>query len=159
MTTTPPLFPMEADIQTTDDYWTPSWVFEAMALTFDMDVCGPPGGISWIPAARTITMAEDGLSVPWDGRVWMNTPFSSAGPWVERFIHHRNGVALLRVAKSAWFHPIWEEADGIVLKGTDLSTFVSSNLRADIYQTCCLVAFGPECVEAIARIGVVRVAT
>lgn len=156
MATTPPLFPMDVSVQTTDDYWTPPWIFEAMGLEFDVDVCAPPGGIDWVPAGRYFTKADDGLAQPWEGRVWMNPPFSDSAPWVQRFLDHRHGVALVRVSKSAWFAPLWDEADGIAMAGTSLSVFISGELRSDIAWTCCLVAFGPECVDAIGKIGKVR---
>jgi hypothetical protein len=59
---------------TSDDYYTPPWIFETLGLTFDLDVASPPGGIDWIPARRYFTIADDGLSQPWQGFVWMNPP-------------------------------------------------------------------------------------
>ena len=153
----PPLFPMDVSVQTTDDYWTPSWIFEAMGIRFDLDVCAPPGGIPWIPADRYFTKADDGLAQPWEGRVWMNPPFSAPRPWVDRFLGHRNGVALVPIPKSGWFESVWNDVDAaIAMDGTRLSKFYRSNKCTDILLPCCLVAFGPECVEAIGRVGKVR---
>lgn len=45
-----------------------------------------------VPAVRKWTKSDDGLSMPWEGRVWMNPPFSRPEPWVDKFIAHRNGV-------------------------------------------------------------------
>ena len=60
--TTPPLFPMEAQILTSDEHYTERWIFTALGLRFDLDVAAPPGGVPWIPAERVLTMADDGLS-------------------------------------------------------------------------------------------------
>ena len=146
------LFPVEQQQLTSDDYYTAPWVFEAMGITFDLDVCSPPGGVPWIPAGRFYTMADDGLTAKWEGRVWMNPPFSKPSPWVNRFIAHRHGVALLPFAKSAWFSLVWEWADALVYPGIDLSKFIGG----PVFMPCVLAAFGDECVEAIGKLGRTR---
>ena len=42
---TPPLFELGQTQLTSDDYYTPAWVFERMDINFDIDVCAPPGGV------------------------------------------------------------------------------------------------------------------
>ena len=37
---------------TTNDYYTPKGLFDAMGLEFDIDVAAPVQGIPWIPAKR-----------------------------------------------------------------------------------------------------------
>lgn len=51
----PRLFPVQQDGLTSDDYYTPRWLFDRMGITFDLDVCAPPGGVPWIPATRATT--------------------------------------------------------------------------------------------------------
>src|SRR5690606_27372557 len=126
-----------------DDYYTPAWLFDALGLTFDLDVASPPGGVEWVPAARFYTVEDDGLSQPWTGRVWMNPPYSRATPWVDRFIAHGHGVALLPFAKSAWFERIWACAEGIVAPGVKASKFVGGPISLPVF----LAAYGAECVE------------
>ena len=48
------LFAVQQEQLTSDDYYTPAWVFERMGIEFDLDVAAPPGGIPWIPAKRFI---------------------------------------------------------------------------------------------------------
>jgi DNA N-6-adenine-methyltransferase (Dam) len=152
----PRLFTVQQEQLTSDDYYTPAWVFERMGLEFDLDVCAPPGGISWIPAKRYFTQADDGLLQPWEGRVWMNPPFSAARLWVPRFLDHRSGVCLLPHAKSKWHIELWQSADGVVNFDTRVN-FESHRSDGQVMFPVFFAAFGPECVEAISRLGTVRV--
>ena len=158
----PRLFAVEQNQQTSDDLYTPRWIFDRMAITFDLDVAAPPGGVEWIPANRYFTLADDGLTTPWEGRVWMNPPYSHPAPWSNRFIDHGHGVALLTVAKSAWSQRLWDHADAIVFIATGTEFVVShdvtggDNRYRQIFTPVWLVAFGDECVNAIARVGSVR---
>jgi len=138
--------------RTSDDYYTPSWVFERMGIRFDVDVCSPPGGIPWIPADAYYTKGDDGLAQEWCGRVWMNPPYSKPTPWVDKFIRHASGVALVPFTKSAWFDRLWTAADAIVSPGVGASKFVGGPIFMPVF----LAAFGDECVEAIGRLGRVR---
>jgi hypothetical protein len=151
----PRLFGSPQTASTSNDYYTPAWVFERMGITFDLDVCAPPGGIPWIPAARHFTMEDDGLSQPWEGRVWMNCPYSEAVKWVPRFIEHGHGVALLPHAKSSWHPAIWRAADGIGTPDQRVN-FISERTNGEVMYPLFFAAFGAECVEAISRLGRVR---
>lgn len=148
---TPPLFGAPQERATKDDYYTPAWVFERMGIRFAVDVAAPPGGVPWIPADRFYTKADDGLAQPWEGRVWMNPPYSAATAWVRRFIEHRHGVCLVGHAKSAWHPALWEAADGAVVP-TAYFDFVGGSIFMPVW----FAAFGDECVDAIGRLGVVR---
>ena len=151
----PRLFPVAQEQLTSDDYYTPAWVFERMGIEFDLDVCSPPGGIPWIPARRYFTQADDGLVQSWEGRVWMNCPYSEAWRWVPRFIEHGHGVALLPHAKSGWHHDIWAAADGVVNPAQRVN-FEGHRSNGEVMFPLFFAAFGEECVEAIGRLGVVR---
>lgn len=155
------LFGMEQAETTTDDYYTPRWVFERMGIDFDLDVCSPPGGVPWIPAARHFTMTDDGLAQDWHGRVWMNPPYSMPAPWVDRFAEHRNGVALVACTKNAGSMRLLSEADAVCFPGRSF-LFVTmhkpkGHMRTgEIIWPVFFAAFGDECVEAISRLGRVR---
>jgi phage N-6-adenine-methyltransferase len=146
---------MERSQATTDDYFTPRWVFDRLGIRFDLDVCAPPGGVDWVPTERFYTLADDGLMREWSGRVWMNPPFSNTTPWVNRFISHGNGIALVPTAKAQWFGKLWEAADGIAMPGR--IDFVSEVGTGEIMFTLCLAAFGEACVHALQNFGRVRV--
>lgn len=149
------LFPVAQEQLTSDDYYTPAWVFQRMGITFDLDVCAPPGGVEWIPADEFYTQADDGLAQEWIGRVWMNPPYSSATPWVARFIQHRHGVCLVPHAKSAWHNELWAAADAIAVTEAWFN-FIGGPAGGSIMLPVFFAAFGDECVDAISRLGVVR---
>lgn len=90
-----------------DEWYTPREIFDALGLTFDLDPCSP-GSSHWVPARKVYTAAEDGLSQPWDGIVFMNPPFGGRNgqvPWLRKFIEHANGIAIVAARTSAgWFH-------------------------------------------------------
>ena len=112
---TVPLFGHEQEVATSDDYYTPSWVFEEMGVEFDLDVAAPTGGVPWIPAKRFYTKADDGLAQPWEGRVWMNPPYSKTTPWMRKFLAHGNGICLVPWAKSAWTLEAFRQLDYIAI--------------------------------------------
>jgi len=151
----PALFGAPQTARTSDDYYTPAWVFERMGLTFDLDVCAPPEGVPWVPCDRFLTMEDDGLTTPWTGRVWMNPPYSNATAWVSKFIDHRNGIALLPHAKSLWHSAIWDAAD-VLVQPPKRIIFVGGD--GDVSLPTFFAAFGPKCVAAVSRLGVARVA-
>lgn len=145
------LFPMPQTGTTSDDYWTPKWVFDALGIEFDLDVACPPDGPPHTPAKAWYTQETDGLASPWWGCVWMNPPFSKPTPWVRKFIEHKNGVCLVPMSKSSWFQELWDTAHGI--------TPMPWKLKFDqgaIFMPVVLAAFGTNNVKAIANIGRVR---
>jgi len=144
----------QQEARTSDDYYTPRWIFDAMGITFDLDVACPPEGPINVPAARYYTAADDGLAQPWEGRVWMNPPYSKPSPWVDRFLEHGNGIALLpMMTNGKWLHKLWAEADAIV--PLTRITFVSpTRSKLNTYPgTIALFACGKDCVNAIGKHG------
>jgi len=102
------------------DWYTPPWVFEKLGLEFDLDPCQPVGGIDWIPAKNHYSIVDDGLTAPWDGRVWLNPPYGKHTPaWLKRMNEHRNGIALVFARTDcAWFHDYIIKSDAVLfLKG------------------------------------------
>ena len=101
------LFGMPQQTTTSDDWYTPKWIFDALGVTFDLDVSSPPGGPPFVPCRRYYTQADDGLASPWAGLVWMNPPYSNPTPWVHKFLEHGRGLALLVFTKSKWYESLW----------------------------------------------------
>jgi hypothetical protein len=104
----------EPSVGKSDDWYTPRAIFDALGLTFDLDPCSPGAG-HWVPARQVFTKADDGLSQPWAGLVFMNPPFGGRNghvPWLKKFLDHGNGVAIVRAYTSAdWFHKHMARAD------------------------------------------------
>lgn len=101
---------------TTDEWYTPRWIFDAAGLTFDLDVCAPVAPeFRTCPARRFLTVLEDGLTATWEGLVWMNPPYSNPAPWVDRFTAHSSGLALVPASNSHWRGRLVRSADGMAL--------------------------------------------
>lgn len=96
-----------------DEWWTPKFVFDALDVTFDLDVAAPAQGPLHVPARRWLS--ENSLETEWHGFVWMNPPFggrNALGPWLDKFFAHGNGIALVPDRTSApWFQDAWPKAD------------------------------------------------
>lgn len=139
-----------------DEWYTPEIIFDLLGLRFDLDVAAPKGNKGHVPADRKYTIDDDGLAQDWVGRVWMNPPYSKPAPWIEKWLNHNNGIALLPMAKSKWFNRMVEsDANFIVLpsvfkfespEGKPLSLMMGSTLWA----------LGESNIEAIKQISKVR---
>lgn len=141
-----------------DSLYTPPEIFEALNLTFDLDVCAPAGGLPWIPAKRFIDETEDGLKTQWVGRVWMNPPYSSPTPWINKWINHNNGFAFVPFAKAKWFDKLWESKAVCCLiyyRGLFVTTDYN---RKDIYSPVGIWAIGESNITALkmSGLGVIR---
>ena len=70
---------------TSDDAYTPDWVLElvrkALGGIIDLDPCADPK--RRVPARRHFTLADDGLSEPWHGTVFVNPPYSDTTAWLK----------------------------------------------------------------------------
>ena len=144
------LFAVEQSERTSDDYLTPAWVFDTLDLTFDLDVAAPPWE-THVPAKRKYTKADDGLTQPWIGTIWMNPPYSESTRWVDRFIEHSDGIALMPWAKSAWTIRLWNAAHAIALPPR-IFDFDGGSISYMVM----FAAFGDECAAALNRLGRVR---
>jgi len=143
--------------RTNDHCYTPAYFFDALKLQFDLDVCAPIGGALHVPALAYYSTNENGLMQPWYGKVFMNPPYSEPAPWVERFIEHGNGVALLPTTNGKWQLDLWYADTAWAI--CPPVKFVGAN--GEPYKTALpsrlwLVAMGQECQDALARFGKTR---
>ena len=114
---------MNKDYRPNDEIYTPPHIFEALGLEFDLDVCGPVGGLDWIPAKKTFSELDDGLAQDWYGRVWMNPPYSKPKDWVAKWLANGNGVMIAPLSKSHWFMSLWN-SDAVMLNNPTNFRFV-----------------------------------
>lgn len=100
-----------------DEWYTPRYIFDALGVTFDMDVAAPKEGPRHVPMKNWIS--SDSLQSPWVGFIWMNPPFGGRNalePWLEKFFAHGNGVALTPDRTSApWWQDASSRADAILM--------------------------------------------
>ena len=95
----------------TAEHYTPAHVLDLVLEVMggiDLDPCADPG--CRVPAAVHFTAAEDGLSKPWAGRVYMNPPYGRGiGSWVDRLVtfHQAGQVEEAIALVPARPGPIW----------------------------------------------------
>ena len=151
------LFDMPQTTRSSDDYWTPKWLFDALGLVFDIDVACPPEGPAHTPCKRFFTQADDGLAQPWEGLVFMNPPFSNTTPWVDKWISHKNGIALLPEVSRPWRNALFAAADGIVALPARMKFDVPDNRRGDIRYATSLYAIGKSAMQGLKQANLGRV--
>jgi len=152
------LFSMPQLSITSDDYWTPKWIFDALGIVFDLDVACPPEGPLHTPCTAYYTQETDGLASDWYGTVFMNPPFSQTSPWVAKWINHGNGIALLPDTNRKWRTDLYECAQGIVALPANMKFVAADGRRTDIRYSTCLYSMGNKSTNALqnSKIGRVR---
>jgi hypothetical protein len=98
-----------------DEWLTPPELIARLGR-FDLDPC-TPAEMPWETAARRYTSIDDGLSQPWEGRVWLNPPYGpETGKWLKRLAAHGDGIALVfaRTETATFFRWVWPKADALL---------------------------------------------
>jgi hypothetical protein len=99
----------------TDEWLTPPEIIKSVG-SFDLDPCSPIHR-PWPTAAAHYTIMDDGLSRPWNGRVWLNPPYGpETGRWLRRLAEHDDGIALVfaRTETEAFHRWGWDVADAML---------------------------------------------
>jgi hypothetical protein len=135
---------------------TPPDILAAMGA-FDLDPCAAPEPRPWATAAQHYTRADDGLTKPWAGRVWLNPPYGGPaiiGPWMRRMAAHNHGTALIfaRTETTMFHRCVWEAASGVLFLEGRLFFHRPDGTRADgnAGAPSCLVAYGREDADLLA---------
>ncbi len=74
-------------------------------------------------SSARLTYDRGGLRKPWEGRVWLNPPWSDPTPWIERLVRHcsplhteHEGILCVRNDPSTdWWALVWEHAAVLAL--------------------------------------------
>jgi len=148
----------EPCIGATDDWYTPKWMMDALGERFDLDPCSP-GSDHWVPAERVMTIEDDGLRAGWEGFVFMNPPFGGRNghiPWLEKFLAHGNGIAIVRAYTSAaWFHDLVPKADAMMFpRGKTQFIRPDGSVGKSPGTGVVLLACGGRAVAALKRSGI-----
>ena len=137
---------------TRDDWQTPIHLVASLG-TFDLDPCAnclAPNRL----AKAGYTKKDNGLTLPWHGRIWLNPPYGKeARKWLFRLSEHGNGIALIPPRVGAkWFHQIvLETCDAIFFyKGriSFVDPFTGKPVKGNNADSI-LVAYGQNNVDAI----------
>ena len=145
----------ESPRNNTVEWYTPPYIFEALGLEFDVDVCSPGAEVvPWVPARRCFTKHDDGLSQRWSGRVWCNPPYGrETARWLPRMADHGHGIALVfSRTDTKWFHEVAPTVDAICfierrIKFIDGPTGQPAGSPGNGSM---LLAWGDDCAQALA---------
>lgn len=136
---------------------TPKPLVEALG-EFDLDPAGAPG---WELASHTYLLenGDDGLTLPWHGRVWLNPPYGrEMNPFMRRMAEHGHGTALIFAATETeiFFETVWDAATAILFLRRRVK-FVRGDgeqAKANAGKPSCLVAYGQDDMLALERSGI-----
>lgn len=105
------------------------------------------------------TFHDNGLMMPWEGRVWLNPPYGPhIGAWMERLAHHGNGIALIfgRTDTEMFHRTVFARADAILFVKGRITFFRPDGSRGNFTggAPSVLIAYGAENVRALECCGV-----
>jgi hypothetical protein len=141
----------------TVEWLTPPEIVAALG-PFDLDPCSPRNR-PWDTATTHYTKAQDGLSLPWVGRIWLNPPYGlQATKWLKRLADHGNGIAILfaRTETDMFFRWVWEKASAVLFIRGRLHFHRVNGERAaaNAGGPSVLIAYGAANVEALRKSGI-----
>lgn len=134
------------------EWYTPPEIISSLG-SFDLDPCSPANPPYKI-ANKIYTKEDNGLVLPWFGRVWLNPPYGSQMKyWVKKMSEHNRGLALLFVrteteAFQRWIFPV---CCSILFIQGRVNFLNAGGIRSisDGRAASVLISYGPEEVEAI----------
>lgn len=136
----------------TDEWLTPPEILEALG-PFDLDPAAPVKR-PWNMAVEHFTIEDDGLSKPWEGRVWLNPPYGpQTGTWLQRLADHGSGTALIFArTETRMFHEFgWRRASAMLfLEGRlHFYTVDGERAKANAGGPSVLIAYGASDAEGL----------
>jgi hypothetical protein len=144
----------------TETWLTPPPVLAALggAESFDLDPCAATDQ-PWPTARRHYTIYDNGLALPWEGRVWLNPPYSSAEirAWMTRMVNHGQGLALIfaRTETETFFRCVWERCDALLFLEGRLNFHLPDGRRAkaNAGAPSVICAYGRDDADCLAASG------
>lgn len=139
-----------------NDWITPKKLIEMLG-PFDLDPCESDTQ-PWPCAARGYRLGrgEDGLLLPWQGRVYSNPPYGPhVGMWARKLALHGNGIFLIfnRSETDAW-REIFRLGDGYLFPHGRTCFYLPNGTRAKSGTApSALIAFGESNVTALENCG------
>lgn len=140
----------------TDEWLTPPELLQALG-PFDLDPSAPVLR-PWDTAEMHYTIQENGLLQRWEGRVWLNPPYSIASRFMARMAEHGRGTSLIfaRTETKWWFKTIWPVAAALLFLKGRLNFHLPDGRRAakNAGAPSVLVAYGQDDAERLADSGI-----
>lgn len=140
----------------TNDWLTPPELVRRLGH-FDLDPCGCMG-MPWKLADNVYIPPQDGLALPWLGRVFCNPPYGdNIAAWADAMARHGDGILLIfsRTETDAWLG-IWGAASAILFPHGRIAFLRPDGTRGVRGGTApsALVAYGQENVSALRGAGI-----
>lgn len=141
----------QSSISGKDEWLTPPEIIRALGA-FDLDPCSPVNR-PWPTADRHYTIEDNGLQLPWEGRIWCNPPYGTeTGKWMNKLAAHGNGIALTfaRTETLWFFESVWRHAHALLfLKGRLKFCHVSGEVGNPATAPSVLIAYDRANAEAL----------
>lgn len=144
----------------TVEWLTPPEIIAALggADSFDLDPATPD--VQPYPTAKArYTRVDNGLLLPWVGRVWLNPPYTASeiGKWMGRLATHGCGSALIfaRTETDAFFRHVWDCAHALLFLRGRLNFHYPDGTRAKANSGAptVLCAYGSNDADILAACG------
>jgi phage N-6-adenine-methyltransferase len=133
-----------------DKWYTPLNIEDLVTQVLgaiDLDPCADDG--KHIAAAHHYTASDDGLSLEWHGRVFMNPPYSCPGKWIAKLeAEYKSGrvteaIALVPAATDTnWLSPLLASQPVCFWKGRIKFLDTSYQPKQSARQSHCLIYWG-----------------
>jgi phage N-6-adenine-methyltransferase len=138
------------DSKKSDKWYTPPQIVDLVTQVLgaiDLDPCADDG--KHVTAAQHYTAADDGLSKPWHGRVFMNPPYSCPGKWVAKLQSEieagrvTEAIALVPAATDTnWLSPLLDSQPICFWKGRIKFLDTNYQPKQSARQSHCLIYWG-----------------
>ena len=127
---------------------TPPSIIAALG-PFDLDPCAAPPPRPWDTAKHHYALPDDGLALPWWGRIWCNPPYGPhSDAWLAKLGEHGRGTALIfaRTETESFFKRVWKRAEALLFLEGRLHFHFPDGRRADANggAPSVLIAYGAE---------------
>jgi ParB family chromosome partitioning protein len=159
-----------------NEWYTPSVYIKAareVLGSIDLDPASCEQANKTVKATRYYTKEENGLALPWYGRMYVNPPFTASSSiampqftWGKRLVEeYQKGTveqAILLVmacVKQKWFHILWDMHDYPVCFNHKRIHFIRPNQTTqELRESTCFIYLGPneaKFIDVFSRFGTI----
>lgn len=140
----------------TDEWYTPKEFLEKLG-EFDTDPCVPIKPL-YQTAKIMYNKEQDGLKQEWEGRVWLNPPYSAPliTEFMKKMAKHKNGIALLmpKFGSVMFREHVYPFCDGIFILNKRIKFYDYNHIQQKSpVSTSILIAYGQENINSILNSG------